>query len=210
MKYLASIIILITITLCTVDAQRRGRTFRPIFGQDEQLNRTLAHITEHISLDSFTQARIPSITGTIYCTFEVNEKGEFKNIKIARGVTPWLDYKIVAAMAIIPPTVPFFNNKGEAESRKREVVFAFGSSNRSKGLVPPDYRPEVNPDQDPERIKELEKIRAQNEKWDKFAFDNTKLSLDGKSIYKPNGSPLQKPITPATPPPSTGIKVIVR
>lgn len=190
---------------------QRSRKFMPIYGKDSDINRTLTFITDNLLFDSLTYTRLANLDGYVHCTFNVDQKGKIVDIKITKGLAMWLDYEIINSMKELPEMAPFTNRKGELQKVRRDVYFTFNSSDENSW---PNPYNQSTPDMttasiDAQRKEQLEKIAKAETAWNEFTTDNTKISLDGKGIYKPGVLP-NNPLNIKTPPPKPPIKITIK
>lgn len=191
--------VLIFTSIVTSSAQRKK--FTPIYGSDSEINHTLAFITENITFDSITYSRLNTVNGFIRCTFSVDTDGSIVDVKIARSLAYWLDHEVLVAMKTLPKMDPFTNKNGEPIRVRRDVYFTFNNPDDRRNTLPPTYEDHmpVSAELARQQKKEWDKNIANEKSWNKFTADNTKISLDGKSIYKPGVLP-NNPLKIKTPP----------
>ncbi|CDN31025.1 hypothetical protein BN938_0926 [Mucinivorans hirudinis] len=211
-------VIIITILAClplALFSQRGsrslGRKFSPIYGSDADINRTLTFISENFAFDSLTYSRLANLKGYVHCRFFVEKDGSVVDIQIARGLAYWIDYEIIAGMKALPKMEPFKDRAGGALKVRREVFFTFNNSEEDRFSKLPNYsdHQQQDPEIERQRKEQIEKGIAQNKAWDKFMEENAKLSLDGKSIYKPGTLP-NNPLKITPPPTRPPIKVTIK
>lgn len=198
------ILITLILAVTTFGASQAQRKFTPILGSDTEVNRTLTFITENLVLDSLTSSRLSNLEGYIRCVFYVDLTGKISDIKVAKGLATWIDYEILNAMTVLPKMHPFTDRKGEAIRVKRDVYFTFGSTDERGWGNPYLGKPEqTTASIESQRKAQVDKIMKDEKAWNDFTTDNTKVSLDGKSVYKPGvlpNNPLKIKL-PNTPPP---------
>lgn len=196
----------------TVCAQRYGKKFTPIYGTDAEINQTLSFVTENLVFDSLTYTRLGNVQGYVRCTFNIDTDGRVVDIKIVKSLAYWLDHEIISAMKRLPATTPLKNKNGDKIKVSRNIYFTFNSTEDKNRPAPPFYgsHTEADPKIAEQRHAIAEKMMAQQEAWDGYMKDNTKISLDGKSIYKPDmlpSNPLKINTPPVKPPINVTIKV---
>jgi len=113
-----TILSLILITACTLSGvaqdkaqEKNAATDQPVYtiveqmpvypGGDEAMKK---YLTENIVYAD--QARKDKISGTVYVTFVVNEKGELQDVKVIRGVSPELDAEALRVVKSMPAWTP--------------------------------------------------------------------------------------------------------
>lgn len=210
MRKLISIILSALLLAIVLPKEAQGQipgAFRPVYGNDNDLNRTISFVTENLVLDSLTYARLGSLKGHIRCTFDVNEQGKIINIRIAKGLAYWIDYEILVAMNSLPNMVPFKDKSGQPTTVKRDVYFTFNTDDTQNW---PLYElPGLDSEITAQRREQAAKIAKLNAEWDEFLKDNTKLSLNGKGVYKP-GVLTQNPLNLKNPPKRPPAKLTIR
>lgn len=204
------LILLVSLLTLSASQAQRGRRFTPIYGTDEEINRTLSFITENLLFDSLTYTRLGSLNGYVRCVFNVNEEGKIVDIKIAKGLSPWIDYEISTTMSTMPNMNPFINTKGERVKVKRDIYFTFGSKDdRGWGNPYLNKSEQTTASIEEQRRHIKDSIMKNNQAWSDFTTDNAKIALDGKSVYKPGilpNNPLQIKTPPTRPPVTITIK----
>lgn len=201
-RALITLIIISAPLLLTAQVKR----FTPVFGNDSDVNRTLAFVTENFMFDSLTYTRLQDIKGYTRCTFTVDRQGKIKDVKVTKSLKYWLDYEIIKTMTTLPAMTPFRDKNGNTIEVKRDIYFTFNNSEKNDNYYQRhgyDGNIQQDPSIEQQRNAQIAKNAEQLEKWNKFTKDNAKISLDGKSIYKPGVLP-NNPLkinTPITKPP---------
>lgn len=198
---------LILFLIAPLSLAAQSKKFTPVYGNDSDINRTLSFVTENFMFDSLTYTRLQDMKGYTRCSFVVGKDGKIKDVKITKSLKYWLDYEIIKAMHSLPEMTPFRNKEGHTVEVKRDIYFTFNNSGKDNYFQRPGYNDNIqqDPSIEQQRNAQIAKNAEQLENWNKFTKDNTKISLDGKSVYKPGVLP-NNPLkinTPVTKPPLT-------
>lgn len=173
-------------------------TFNPVLSADKWFNEMLIYVSSNLQLYLPKKESLTNVRGAIVCSFNVNKSsGVIEELKIVRGLAPWLNHAILNAMISVPP----LNQSVAVElmkREKREIVFHFGSPKDKMGTDIYNWQ-NTQKDKLQADIKDLqqqnkEQLQAANKKWGNYRDDNLmKGALTQKHVDLNWGGSFQRP-----------------